>query len=258
MATYTWAVLTICGFSQAAYLDHGKQEVDEQGKAIAVLKEMECKLLVEQIRGKYYLITPKFIFPKQKQFNRIPLERLAKIDKIIVPGMGLKDSHLKQLSHMKNIQCLEIYDGITSFVTDAGIKHLQRLDNLREFRFDYGSDVTDKSLKYLGKLSKLEVIIIAYSKIGDSGIKHLKNISKLRELELQSAHVSDEGLKQLIPLTYLERVDLSYNDRLTDKCLEHLQKLRKVRCVFLLGTKVSDSAVEDLRKVKPDMCILNR
>ena len=109
-------------------------------------------------------------------------------------------------------------------VTDAGLKHLKGLSNLRHLGL--GSQVTD------------------------AGLKHLKGLTKLRELYLSGTQVTDAGLEHLKGLTGLNHLNLD-NTKVTDAGLEHLKGLSNLRSLSLGRTPVTGAGVNELKKALP-------
>lgn len=142
--------------------------------------------------------------------------------------------------------------------------------------------LTDEDIATVGKISTLSVFLIDYApNVTDNGIKHLSGLKSLRILELSNTRITDEGLRYLKALPNLESLDLNGNI-ITDKGLSHLQALPKLIQLKLEGTnvtnaglaiiekmpnirylwvgplnpKLTDEALEKLRRIKPQCDVL--
>jgi len=92
-------------------------------------------------------------------------------------------------------------------VSDADLKHLQNLINLKVLTLD-DSQVTDAGLEHLQVLTNLDLIYLHDTSVSDAGLEHLRELKKLEWLTLGSTQVSDKGLKHLHDLYNLELLDL--------------------------------------------------
>ena len=80
-------------------------------------------------------------------------------------------------------------------------EHLTKLD-LRS------TQITDRSLDYIGTFSKLTVLNLRGAKIGDQALAELVNLPILQTLNLTETEVSDHGLKRLSQIETLRQVFL--------------------------------------------------
>jgi hypothetical protein len=88
-------------------------------------------------------------------------------------------------------------------VTDAGLKHLAGLKQLRTLLL-FGPEVTDAGLKHLAGLKQLRELDLSGTKVTDAGLKHLARLKQLQELGLGYTKVTDAGLKELAGLNQLQ------------------------------------------------------
>jgi hypothetical protein len=93
----------------------------------------------------------------------------------------------------------------------------------------FRTQLGDKGLDRLRKLTKLETLLIGGTKVTDAGLVHLKPFTRLRKLSLFQTQVSDQGIAQLKLMGSLE-VLLIGGSKITPLGAEELQKaLPKVR-----------------------------
>ena len=67
-------------------------------------------------------------------------------------------------------------------------------------------------------------MFLDYAKITDKGLKHLRGLTKLESLGLQDTLVTDAGLEYLSSLTRLASLDFS-GSRVTGEGVEELKKV---------------------------------
>ncbi|MDB5341222.1 MAG: hypothetical protein JWN70_6841 [Planctomycetaceae bacterium] len=114
------------------------------------------------------------------------------VRQIDLNGKKVRDKQLEALKPLKQVEELHL-EG--SFLTDVGMSHLQDFKQLQELDLHKSLYITDKgleSLKYLPKLSKLE---LSYTRITDKGLEHVNAIRGLKVLHLTGTRVTEEGLK---------------------------------------------------------------
>ena len=109
--------------------------------------------------------------------------------------------------------------------------------------------------------------------VTDAAMAYLKYFTQLRELELHNTKVTDAGLKQIKGLTQLQKLSfagvivlhgprgtvddtLFGNTHITDAGLEHLRGLTQLRELNLSGIRVTEAAVNELRKALPNTRII--
>jgi hypothetical protein len=81
-------------------------------------------------------------------------------------------------------------------VTDAGLKHLKELKELRSLDLS-GTQVRDAGLKELKELKELRSLDLSDTEVRDAGLKELKELKELRKLNLYSTKVTDAGVAEL-------------------------------------------------------------
>jgi Leucine-rich repeat (LRR) protein len=166
-------------------------------------------------------------------------------------------------------------------MTEEGVKHLATMKGLRALHL-YNTPVSDGDLKHLAALSGLEYLVLtnSHSRITEAGVKHLAALKELRTLQLRYATITDEaaktlggltklqslgvaatwltngGLKHITNLTDLESLDIMGNSALTVETFKPLERLTKLKTLYLSGTKMygtpeRDRHLAELRKALP-------
>jgi hypothetical protein len=103
--------------------------------------------------------------------------------------------------------------------------------NLVPHRANYPDKADDETLAHVGRLGRLENLILASTAVTDAGMAHLKGLTSLRDLNLWNTQVGDAGLA-------------------------HLKGLTNLRILPLVGTRVTDDGVLELKRALPWLQIL--
>ena len=67
---------------------------------------------------------------------------------------------------------------------------------------------TAATIEQVGRLTRLEELVLTQSPLGDAGLVHLKGLSKLKRLVLSGTQVTDASLVHLEGLSNLSDLDL--------------------------------------------------
>ncbi|WP_339907125.1 hypothetical protein [Symmachiella dynata] len=135
-------------------------------------------------------------------------------------------------------------------VSDAGLKYLHGLTNLRELDLR-NTQVTDAGLEQLRGLTKLVELSLAMTQVSDEGFQKLRGLTKLRYLDLRNTQVGDEGLAHLPGATKLENLWLD-DTQVSDAGVDHLRGLTNLQLLTLHNTQVTRAGIERLQKALPD------
>ena len=114
----------------------------------------------------------------------------------------------------------------------------------------YARRVSDAELVHIGKLSRLEYLLLGRSSVTGAGLAHLEGARSLRVLNLQHTQVTDAGLSHLKKLTSLQELGLG-NTGVSDAGLAHLEGLSHLTDLGLEETKVTNAGIRELQKVLP-------
>ena len=99
-------------------------------------------------------------------------------------------------------------------------------------------------------LEKVTSLRLPFRQITDVGLKEVAKLQNLQELYLPS-QITDEGLKEVAKLQNLTGLNLMACKQITDAGLKEVAKLQKLERLSLLGTKITDAGVAELRKALP-------
>ena len=143
---------------------------------------------------------------------------------------------------------------ITGSISDADLKYMSELSNLRSLTLLNAARVTDEGLISLRKLTRLRFVDIQNSRITDSGLKHLESLTDLRELRLVNSIISGPGLEYLKGALRLETLTLE-GSPVKDTGLTHLKEWKSLQYLNLSDTDVSEEGLKQLRQALPGCLI---
>ena len=104
--------------------------------------------------------------------------------------------------------------------------------------------VTDADLAKLARLTRLESINLAYTKITDLGLEHLAPLQNVKVLDLYYAEsVSDLGIAHLKHWKNLEHLNVR-GTKVTSSLFEHISKMTKLRFLDVGHSRVNDDLFE--------------
>src|SRR5262249_2933860 len=116
-------------------------------------------------------------------------------------------------------------------VTDLDLAPLAGLDRLEEFHIS-GAPITDARLKHLANLKELRIVSLWETRgITDAGLAHLSSLTKLQTLNLYRCDITDAGLVHLRTMDNLEMLDLGKTG-VTSQGLSHLGRMSKLKKLF--------------------------
>lgn len=112
---------------------------------------------------------------------------------------NITDKSMPVIGALKNLEILRLY--FCSKITDLGIEELYGLTNLKELTLN-GCGITDKSMSFLSKFPKLEILSLATTGITDRGvetiIKLLPSLPALNKIIISNSQVTKRGRDNLI------------------------------------------------------------
>jgi hypothetical protein len=154
----------------------------------------------------------------------------------IIVGVSLartwaSDDDVERLTQIKTIKRLDLS---FTYVTDAGVQHLQDLPELEDLTLDTVEALTDAAASYLRADKKLRRLVLRGTDITDVGMPYLAALTGLKSLDLSHTMIGDVGLESLPALSELEELNLG-GTRITGANLNFLKLLRKLRRLSFSG-----------------------
>jgi hypothetical protein len=163
-------------------------------------------------------------------------------------GVAFEDQHLRELTpllvRLKHLESLDL----SSFVTDAGIKEVAKLKQLRKLWL-CATPITDTGLKKLAGLAKLEFLYLSNDQMTGVGLQHLAGLKDLKKLTLQHVPLTDTGLKALGSLQQLHILDLD-GSAVDDAGMKEVARLKHLTWLGLSETIVTDLGIKELTGCK--------
>lgn len=95
----------------------------------------------------------------------------------------------------------DLYLGNTD-INDHGLAQLTSLTDLHELDLQYCENVSDAGMKHIAALSNLRILYLAYTQVSDDGLLLLKSLHNLEQIYTEGSRISPAGittLKQSIP-----------------------------------------------------------
>ncbi len=132
-------------------------------------------------------------------------------------------------------------------VTDRGLKHLENCRKLTELNLST-TEITGMGMarfKRLGLLTKLTIDVLPHGEKVIAALKNSKNIVWLSACQL---HLKDQDLEKIATMRNLEALDIGSNTELTDKGLEALSNMPKLKCLMAPGCHFTPNCIETLKK----------
>jgi len=109
------------------------------------------------------------------------------------------------------------------------------------------SDVTDRGLAFLGKVSSLSVLHFSNcSRVTDRGFASVVHNTDLEELSIVNTRCSDQGMAMVSKLSNLRRFSVS---GLGDTGLAHISKLPRLRELTLIDCTINEAGVRALSRL---------
>ena len=155
------------------------------------------------------------------------------------------DAGLEQLKRLNEACPVEQLDFVNSGVTDAGLRHIERLSQLRQLGFT-DTRFSDAGLEHVKVLTQLQRLLLSGTQVSDSGLEHLNGLNQLEDLWLENTQITDAGLEHLKGLSHLRGLYLN-GTKVTDAGLAHLKDL-DLDELYLKGSRVTDEGVKKLKR----------
>jgi len=151
----------------------------------------------------------------------------------------LTDTGMTHIAKFQKLQRLSIF---YCDVSNRGLRYLAQLPDLETLNLD-SRDISDEGLRHLRKLTKLKNLDVFSGRITDVGCGHLSKIKSLETLELCGGSIGDQGCSYLGSLENLTSLNLSQNERISNRGAAALAALSKLKALNLSNTRVNGSAL---------------
>jgi len=172
------------------------------------------------------------------------LKNMPSLKKLDIGHAQLTDRAMLDLKQIPTLEYLHLPSG---GFTDAGLKHIAELQNLRYLCVGGSSDspLTDESLRYVGQLKNLDILYIGEAVFSDSGIKHIAKLTNLKSLILFNAdQLTNKGLAELASLQSLTSIHLGRGAKISVSGLKSLNSLKKLKDLTIQNVKQDNSIMD--------------
>lgn len=117
-----------------------------------------------------------------------------------------------------------------------------------------GSELDDKSIKYLTKIKTLEKLTCGVTKLTDTGFSELSKFPRLQMLSISTPYVSAKAFLSLKDLPYLTYLQVD-NNNLDDSAAFYLSRLPHLSSLFLKSNKLTDKGFAEMKRM-PELVVL--
>jgi len=153
-----------------------------------------------------------------------------------------------EMSSLKDFSVVSITDPASVAVTDTGLANLGRLTRLERLIIG-GQPVTDAGLAQLAGLINLKVVGFPRTRISGTGFSHLSKNTDLREVR-ELGPTTDAGLAALPQFRQLTYVDVGDGLNLTDAGLKNFAGLDRLEILIAHNSKLTDAGLKELTGLK--------
>ncbi len=166
---------------------------------------------------------------------------------------AIRGKDLLKLKRMPNLRLLDLSKGKFN---DKALKNVAKLPNVSLLKLCSMPNLTGSGLDYLESMKSLRVLSLRGTELTDraawSNLAHLKQLTALSVAE---TGVTDEGVDELCKLK-LEKLDISNNPLLTDKCLEQLHQMKSLKHLYMADCpRISNAARQTLMQAVPGVVL---
>lgn len=246
-------LIVLLGFIWTVPLLGGAGEKDPETLAVARIESFPGGRVVKNPAGKIFgvVLMERKGRLTDEEFRAIDLEAFKDLDSLVVRSWELTDKSLERIAHMRPLTRLELFH--LAVTEEALIKLLKKQGALRSLGL-HGLNVTDRVLPEIGKMKRLDTLILYRNPITDKGLKHIAGLDELRFLGLRDTGISDAGLIEVSKMARLFSLDVSGTE-VTDGGLLQLAPLKDLRVLHVDNTKVTDKGKRALKQLLPDLAI---
>jgi hypothetical protein len=129
-----------------------------------------------------------------------PLATFDRLEELSISGSPITDAGLRHIAGLGELRTVSLFDD--RGLTDAGVAHLAGLTKLRTLALD-NAGLTDAGLAHLGRMTDLETLMLQGTRVTGPGLAHLGRMPNLKKLytpadEVGMAHIGRlTGLQEL-------------------------------------------------------------
>jgi Leucine-rich repeat (LRR) protein len=180
----------------------------------------------------------QFIYRPVTDVDLSPLASLDRLEEFHISGAPITDAGLKYVANLKELRILSLWE--TPGITDAGLAYLSALTKLQHLNL-YRCEITDAGLVHLRTMDNLETLDIAKTAVAGAGLSRLGRMSKLKKLYTPT---NSAGLRYIGRLHGLQEL-CAYQPRkpIPGDGLGHLATLKSLKALQLGDNLCSDTGL---------------
>jgi hypothetical protein len=203
-------------------------------------------------------------------FDDEALARLArlhgdKIERLVLLNTRVTDAGLRHLQKMTALRHLMIFNQVwrgprgdsgpfPTFITDDGLTPLKELMQLQSLNL-IELPITDAGLDAIKDLSALQFLDLSRTKVQGTFLAGLKSLPQLTTLHLDGSDMTEDSLQALAGATNLQSLYLR-GVPLTPNALPLLQAIPQLRDLDITGCGLLDKEVNALRASNPKLKVI--
>ncbi|KAL3794113.1 hypothetical protein ACHAW5_010544 [Stephanodiscus triporus] len=180
------------------------------------------------------------------------------------------------VGHPNRSQALRTLRLARCSITDVGLSHLEKLENLEELDLNGCVNISSPALgdtlaklthlitldvsycpgilrsSWQGKINSLKTLELCYSGVKDSYLSHLRSLPMLEELNLDSCNVADWGIAHLVDnnvMPNLTTLDLA-DTNISDAAMSKISQFENMRHLSLFYCNISNRGLKHLSSMK--------
>ena len=178
------------------------------------------------------------------------------IVRLAILDSDLDDENYRYVGTLKNLTDL---DFSYSNINDKGLVSIGALPELKSLHLKGCHQLTSQSLKSIVKdYPNLQCLILNFAHIDRDTFQFLSQAPKLHIFYLAETDITDDDIEELAKnLKNITALDISGNNRLTDRTMVYLEELKQLKNLSLKQcSKISDSAIEKFKTVNTKCSIV--
>jgi len=177
------------------------------------------------------------------------------LNSIDISGTNVTNAGMKHIGQLRDLKMLRLD---RTGITDAGIRNLVAERSLDHAKYKpliallaEHDLISNQSISQLHNLPALQILDLSYTLVTDDGLRALTNSAPaVKELDLSNDNISDAGLAECAKLKYLIFLGVSHT-RMTDRGLRYLISNRDLRSINASYTRITDGGLVRFLKKFP-------
>lgn len=155
----------------------------------------------------------------------------------------------KGLTHLRGMTQLRYLHLAATQITDDGVASISHLKNLDTLYLSTIDDITDRSLKTVGQLGKLQFLDVNSPNLSPAGLGHLVNLSRLTFIHVDPDMLNAQSISSLQALGSLRTLAISHGDRPSVESLSLLTQLRNLKHLELQNANIDSTHIPALMRL---------